>query len=111
MIDLLPMPKAKSSSNKSAKMSNRNILITVPSWMTEVTPASKALAMGLFIALPFISFYLGARLQRELMGVYPPFEVVVRQGCSAPMEYKRGVGTKEVLPGVQLDDSIQFKQQ
>jgi hypothetical protein len=92
---LLPMPKAKSSPRKSV---NRNILISVPAWMTEVTPLSKALAMTIFVLLPFLGFYMGARLQRELMGVYPPFEVVVRQGCSAPMEYKRGEQLKLSAP-------------
>lgn len=78
-------------------------MITIPDWMNEVTPLSKALAMTIFVLLPFLGFYMGARLQRELMGVYPPFEVVVRQGCSAPMEYKREDGQKhesldQVLP-------------
>lgn len=96
IMNLLPMPKAKSSTRKST---NNKILISIPSWMNEVTPFSKALAMIIFVLFPFLGFWMGARLQRELMGVYPPFEVVVRQGCSAPMEYKRGELKQSVPEG------------
>jgi hypothetical protein len=33
----------------------------LPQWLTTVTPFSKALAMILFIALPFLGFYLGTK--------------------------------------------------
>lgn len=35
----------------------------LPNYLTTVTPFSKALAMGLFIVLPFIGFWLGTQIQ------------------------------------------------
>jgi hypothetical protein len=43
----------------------------LPKWLTTVTPLSKALAMILFIALPFIGFYLGMKYQQQIM-INPP---------------------------------------
>lgn len=40
--------------------------MTLPKFLTIVTPFSKALAMILFIALPFIGFYLGVTYQNQL---------------------------------------------
>jgi len=37
-----------------------------PKWLTTVTPFSKALAMILFIAFPFIGFYLGIKYQQQI---------------------------------------------
>ena len=38
----------------------------------EVTPLSKYLAMALFIAMPFIGFYLGMQYQKMSTPAYPP---------------------------------------
>lgn len=38
----------------------------LPKWLTTVTPFSKALAMILFIAFPFLGFYLGMKYQEKL---------------------------------------------
>lgn len=38
----------------------------LPSWLTTVTLFSKLLAMTLFIALPFLGFYLGMRYQEKI---------------------------------------------
>ncbi|HYD35401.1 MAG TPA: hypothetical protein VD999_05010 [Vitreimonas sp.] len=40
-----------------------------PESMTKVTPFSKALAMVLFVTLPFVGFILGMIYQQSLMGV------------------------------------------
>ena len=37
-----------------------------PKWLTTVTPFSKALAMILFIILPFVGFYLGMQYQQKV---------------------------------------------
>lgn len=38
----------------------------LPKWLTTVTPFSKALAMILFILLPFAGFYLGMKYQQQI---------------------------------------------
>jgi hypothetical protein len=38
----------------------------LPAWLITVTPLSKALAMILFIALPFLGFYLGIQYQQKI---------------------------------------------
>ena len=38
----------------------------LPSWLTTVTPFSKALAMIVFIILPFLGFYLGMQYQQKI---------------------------------------------
>lgn len=38
----------------------------LPTWLITVTPFSKALAMILFIILPFVGFYLGLKYQQNL---------------------------------------------
>jgi len=43
----------------------------LPQWLTTVTPFSKALAMFLFIILPFLGFFLGINYQQKLT-VNPP---------------------------------------
>jgi hypothetical protein len=42
-----------------------------PKWLTTVTPLSKALAMILFIALPFLGFYLGIQYQQKITVATP----------------------------------------
>ncbi len=41
-------------------------LVTIPPSWKKVTPFSKALAFALFIAMPFIGFFLGVKYQRLL---------------------------------------------
>lgn len=38
----------------------------LPNSMTTVTPLSKAIAMALFVALPFVGFYLGMKYQSSI---------------------------------------------
>jgi hypothetical protein len=44
---------------------------------TTVTPLSKALALALFIALPFVGFYLGWSLKNSLSAIYNKCAYVV----------------------------------
>ncbi len=48
----------------------------LPKWLTTVTPISKALAMILFIGLPFAGFYLGMKYQEKtIVGTLSTVEV------------------------------------
>ena len=48
----------------------------LPKWLTTVTPFSKALAMILFIALPFVGFYLGAQYQEKTIPSLVEFRTI-----------------------------------
>ena len=50
----------------SRSNSSRTML---PEYMTTVTPFSKALAMVLFVSLPFVGFILGMLYQQILFGI------------------------------------------
>ncbi len=50
--------------------------MTLPKYMTTITPLSKVLALGLFVALPFVGFYLGYKYSK-LTNVPEIKEVVV----------------------------------
>lgn len=46
---------------------------------TTVTPLSKFLAMALFIALPFVGFYLGVQYQKNITPAYPSTQYIPEQ--------------------------------
>ncbi len=47
-------------------------------WLTTVTPLSKALALFLFISLPFVGFYLGVLYEKQLAVSTTPTVVIYR---------------------------------
>lgn len=78
------MPAKKSA----AKKVTRAKTIVLPAWMTEVTPFSKALAMTMFVLLPFFSFWFGMKFQHSMLkDLFQSSQVVIRKGCSAPEQW------------------------
>lgn len=56
----------------------------LPKWLTTVTPFSKALAMILFIALPFLGFYLGTKYQQQVTVSIPNISEVQKNTIRIP---------------------------
>ncbi len=78
------MPAKKSASKKTLRAAKA----ALPNWMTEVTPFSKALAMTVFIFLPFVSFWFGMRFQHQMLkDLFQSSQVVIRKGCSSPEQW------------------------
>jgi hypothetical protein len=50
--------------------------MTLPKYLTTITPFSKYLTMGLFLIFPFIAFYLGIQYQIMITPSYPPTQYI-----------------------------------
>lgn len=51
--------------------------MSLPKWLTTVTPLSKYVALSLFITLPLLSFYLGAEYQKQKVLLRKPLEKIL----------------------------------